>query len=150
MRVFVAADHRGFQLKEKIKQKLEEKGVEVTDLGAFEYNMEDDYVEYALKLGEKVVAEKARGIVICGSGGGVSVAVNKVDGVRGVLCSNIKQAYLSRNDDDANVLCLSSDTVDESVNMEIVEIFINSVFSSDERHIRRIRKINDYESKKRS
>jgi len=144
----MAADHRGFDLKEKLKKELEMVEIEVSDLGAFAYNQDDDYTDVAFKFGEKVVAENGLGVIICGSGGGVTAAVNKVLGVRGVMCSNTKQAYLGRNDDDANVLCLSADTVDESTNIEIVKTFINSIFSSEERHIRRIKEIAAYETEK--
>ena len=146
--VFIGADHRGYHLKEKIKKELRESGWLVTDLGNQEYDIEDDYTDISIELAEKIVRNKALGILICGSGVGVCIAANKVIGARAATVLNKQQAKKAREDDDANILCLSSDWVDEKLNLKIVKEFLETVFSSEERHIRRILKIKKYETTK--
>lgn len=147
--IYIAADHRGFRLKEELKKWLEHELYEFRDLGALEYDREDDYPIIAIKLGETVVDDHGRGILVCGSGAGASIAVNKVDGIRAGLCTSIKQAASAKNDDNINVLCLSSDWVSQEDNQKIVETFLKTLFSTEERYIRRINQIKDYETKKR-
>lgn len=147
--IYIAADHRGFRLKEELKKWLEVELYEFRDLGATDYNRDDDYPEIAFKLGETVVRENARGILICGSGAGASIAANKINGIRAGLCTSVKQASAAKNDDNINILCLSSDWVSQQDNQKITETFLKTMFSSEERHIRRINQIKDYESKKR-
>ena len=147
--IYIAADHRGFRLKEEIKKWLETELYEFRDLGATEYDREDDYPQIAVLLGETVVHDNGRGILICGSGAGASIAANKVHGVRAGLCTSVKQAVAARNDDNINVLCLSSDWVSQEDNQKIAESFLNTLFSTEERYIRRINQIKDYETKKR-
>jgi ribose 5-phosphate isomerase B len=146
--VYIASDHRGFNLKEKIKEFLENLEYRVVDLGNQKYEADDDYTDFAINLGEKVVRENSKGILICGSGAGVCIAANKVKGTRASICMNVKQTRESREDDDLNILCLSADLVSEKDNEEIVKTFLETKFSSDKKHIRRIIKIKDYESKK--
>jgi ribose 5-phosphate isomerase B len=147
--IYIASDHRGFRLKEELKKWLETELYEFRDLGPSEYNRDDDYPEIAIKLGETIVKENSRGILICGSGAGASIAANKVIGVRAGLCTSVKQAAAAKNDDNINLLCLSADWVSAEDNQKITETFLRTIFSSDERHIRRINQIKDYESKKR-
>lgn len=147
--IYIAADHRGFRLKEEIKKWLETELYEFRDLGASEYNRDDDYPQFAFKLGEIVVKESSRGILICGSGAGASIAANKVTGVRAGLCTSVKQASAAKNDDNINILCLSADWVSLEDNQKITETFLKTLFSSEERHLRRINQIKDYETKKR-
>jgi ribose 5-phosphate isomerase B len=144
--IFIGADHRGFKLKEIIKESLRDLGYQVTDLGSANYDKEDDYADIALNVGEKVAFENAKGILICRSGVGVCVVANKVKGIRASLCTSEKMARLAREDDDANVLCLSAELVDEETNKLIAETFLETVFSSEERFIRRINKIKKYET----
>jgi ribose 5-phosphate isomerase B len=144
--VFVGADHRGYYLKEKIKKELREGGWSVTDVGNQKYDKEDDYTDISIELAEKVVQNKALGILICGSGVGVCIAANKVIGARAGTVLNKQQARKAREDDDANILCLSADWIDEKLNMKIVKEFLETVFSSEERHIRRLLKIKKYET----
>ena len=144
--IYIGADHRGFRLKEEISKWLENQHYEFRDLGAKSYDKEDDYPDYAIKLSETVAIEGAKGILICGSGAGASVAANKVKGIRAGLCTSEKQAKAARNDDDINVLCLSADAVSVEDNIKIVSIFLATMFSSEERHIRRINKIKIYET----
>lgn len=143
--IYLGADHRGYKLKERVKEWLEEWEVEYRDLGNDKYDKDDDYTEFALKVAEKVAGGGGRGILLCGSGVGVSIVANKVKGVRAALCTSEKQARKSREDDDVNVLCLSSDLVSEETNKKIVKMFLDTVFSSSERYIRRIGKIKKYE-----
>jgi len=147
--IYLAADHRGFRLKEELKKWLETNLYEYRDLGATAYDKEDDYPEYSIKLAETVVHDQGRGILICGSGAGASIAANKVKGARAGLCTSTKQAVAARNDDDINVLCLSSDWISQEDNLKVAETFLNTTFSSDERHIRRINQIKDYETSSR-
>lgn len=141
----VGADHRGLKLKNEIVEWLKDWGESCADLGPNEFDPDDDYSQIAINLGLKVRQEKAKGVLVCGSGVGVSIAANKVDGIRAGLCTSKKQARLAREDDDINVLCLSAELVDREENKKIIKTFINTVFSSEERHIRRINRIKEYE-----
>jgi ribose 5-phosphate isomerase B len=146
IKILIGADHGGYNLKEKLVERLRSKGFAVEDIGYKEYEPTDDFPEIAFKLGEKVVFEKAKGILICSSGIGMSIAANKVKGVRAGLCTSIKQARLAKSDNDINVLCLANKLVSIDKNFKIVIKFINTVFSCEERYIRRIKKIKNYES----
>jgi len=143
--IYVGADHRGFYLKSKIVDFLREIEYEVKDLGVKTYNEEDDYNEISTELAEKVVRENTKGILICGSGIGVNVMANKVVGSRAAICISEKQVRLAREDSDINILCLAADLVDEENNLKIVKTFLKTIFSSEERFIRRINKIKEYE-----
>ena len=143
--VYLGADHRGFNLKNKIVLELREKGWTVTDLST-KYDPDDDYPDISVKLGEKVVLKKALGVLVCGSGAGVTVSANKVKGVRAALAMNKKQARKIREDDDVNVLCLAADFVNDEDNIEIVTEFLEAIFMTEERFIRRINKIKKYEN----
>ena len=143
--VYLGADHRGFELKNKIVLELRKKGWTVTDLTP-KKDLDDDYTDISIKLGEKIVLEKALGILMCGSGAGVTVAVNKVKGVRAALAMTKKQARKVREDDDINVLCLAADFVNDEDNIEIVKDFLETTFMAEERFIRRINKIKEYEN----
>lgn len=145
--IYIGADHRGFNLKEEIKKWLESQQYEFRDLGAEKYNKDDDYPDIAFKLAEKTIAENGKGILICGSGAGASIAANKVVGARAGLCTFEKQVKAARNDDDINILCLSADSVSVEENLKIVSVFLATFFSSEDRQIRRLKKIKDYESK---
>lgn len=143
--VYVGTDHRGFNFKNKVVEYLRKNGWSVTDLSNV-YDANDDYPDIAINLGEKVVANKALGVLICGSGAGVCAAVNKVKGVRASVAMNSRQARKIKEDDDINVVCLSADFVSEEENLEIAQEFLKAVFVTEERFIRRIRKIDKYEA----
>lgn len=145
--IYIGADHRGFRLKEEIKKWLESQQYEYRDLGANEYRKEDDYPEISIKLAEMVVTENSRGILICGSGAGACIAANKVKGIRAGLATSEKQVKAARDDDDINILCVSADLISVEDNIKIVSVFLATMFSSEERHIRRINQIKEYESK---
>ena len=146
--IYVGADHRGLNFKNKVVEFLRDKEYKVKDLGPTKYNQDDDYSDMAIKLAETVVKENTNGILICGSGVGVCVAANKVDGARAGLATSEKQARLAKTDDDINILCLSADLIDEETNFQIIETFLDTVFASEERFIRRINKIKKYEKTK--
>ena len=116
-------------------------------MGANEYRKEDDYPEISIKLAEMVVTENSRGILICGSGAGACIAANKVKGIRAGLATSEKQVKAARDDDDINILCVSADLISVEDNIKIVSVFLATMFSSEERHIRRINQIKEYESK---
>lgn len=144
--VYIGADHRGFNLKEEIKAELRKLEWIVTDIGKKNIDLEDDYPDISINLGEKVVKEKTLGILVCGSGAGICVSANKVDGVRAALAMNQRQARKIREDDNINVLCLTADFVSKEDNLEIVKEFLTAVFTPEERFIRRILKIKKYET----
>lgn len=143
--IYVAADHRGFQLKEKIKDWLKEWSYEFQDLGAFEYNKNDDYTEYAKLVAEKISSSENMGIVVCGSGVGVDVVANKFDGVRSGLALNEDQIKLAREHDNINVLALASEQMSEEVAKKTVEVFLKTPFSGLERYERRLEQIEEIE-----
>ncbi|MBI2515138.1 RpiB/LacA/LacB family sugar-phosphate isomerase [Candidatus Wolfebacteria bacterium] len=147
MTIYLASDHRGFQLKSFIKDFLKAKSFEVFDLGNDKYDEADDYPDFAERVARKVAVEPAerRGILICGSGVGVDVVANKFKGVRSALIFNEAQARASRNDDDVNVLSLPADFLDENKAKKILEVWLETPFSGEERYKRRLQKIKQLE-----
>lgn len=147
MRVYIGADHGGYQLKEELKKYLSELGYEVEDIGAHGLNPEDDYPDFVFPVAEKVAQNPgAFGIVIGRSGNGEAIAANKVKGVRAALCWNEEVAKKAREHNDANVLSLGADYIDTEKAKIIVKTFLETSFSGGERHKRRIEKIKNYES----
>ena len=148
MIIYIGADHRGFQLKEKLKQFLVNKGYTVFDKGNDHYDEADDYPEFVSLVAQEIIKDpdNRRGILICGSGVGIDIAANKFPRVRSALASNADQAFLSRNDTDANVLCLAADFLDEETAKKILTVWLMTSFSQEERHKRRIRKIGEIEA----
>ena len=141
MKIYIASDHRGYELKEFIKKNLD---YEFIDLGTTS-TTSVDYPDYAFKIGKKVRDNNKFGIAICGSGIGISIACNKVKGIRCAKVNSIKDAITSRKDNNANIIALSSNINKDRV-LKIIDTFINTNFSSEERHIKRIKKINEYEN----
>jgi ribose 5-phosphate isomerase B len=147
--IYLGADHRGYLLKEKIKEHLRSQNIDFIDLGAKEYIKEDDYPLIAFKLAEEVVKDYGSlGILICGSGVGATVAANKVNNIRAALCFSVDQTRAARHDDNINLLCLSANAVSDEDNLIIVDTFLSTLFGAEERYIRRLRQITDYESQK--
>lgn len=140
MKVILGADHGGFELKEKIKKHLEAKEIEVIDKGT--YTEESvDYPEYGKAVGEAVVAgEGDYGIVVCGTGIGISIATNKVKGVRCALCHNVMTTRLTREHNDANVLAMGGRVIGDILALEMVDTFLNTKFEGG-RHATRVNKI---------
>src|SRR5690554_5458918 len=148
MRIHVAADHAGFELKQAIVTHLAEAGHDVVDHGAEAYDAEDDYPPMCIAAGEAVVAEPGSlGIVLGGSGNGEQIAANKVRGVRAALAWDLDTATLARAHNDANVISLGArkHSVDEAI--ALVEAFIAEPFSGEPRHQRRIDQLAEYEQR---
>lgn len=147
MKVYLGADHRGYKLKEKLKGWLVELNYESKDLGAHEYNKKDDYTLYAEKVGSLVANEKgSRGILLCGSGVGVDVVANKIDGVRASIGKTKEQVRAGRNDDDMNVLVIAADYTNIKEAKEMVKLFLNTAFSGKARHKKRLEDIRRIEA----
>lgn len=145
--IYLAADHRGFQLKEAIKRSLIERGIGVEDAGALSYDTGDDYPDFAAVAAAKIAENPAehKGIFLCGSGHGVDMVADKFRGVRAALCWNAQVAKQSREHEDANVLVLPADWLDEMQVQEIVSVWLGTSFSGEDRHIRRLKKIEEIE-----
>jgi len=147
--IYLGADHRGFPLKEEIKKVLGSQNINFTDLGATKYVKEDDYPLVAFKLAEEVAQNhQSLGILVCGSGAGAVIAANKVNNIRAALCFSIDQTRAARHDDNVNLLCLSANAVSDDDNLAIVNAFLSTQFGSEERYIRRLQQITNYESQK--
>jgi len=145
VRIAIGSDHRGFALKEALKELLGELGHEWVDFGC-EGEEPVDYPGIARPLGEAVAAgEYERGILICGNGVGMSIAANKVKGVRAALCQNSFTARLARRHNDANILCLGAWCIGRGLAEEIVRVFLSEDFEGG-RHARRLEKIRAMES----
>lgn len=145
MKIGIACDHNGIKLKSEIINFLKKQKYEVVDLGPNKYDPVDDYPDYAIKLGESIRDKKINyGILICGTGIGMSIACNKVKGVRCAKVNTIKETRLTRIDNDANVIAISKDLNFERLK-RIIETFLTTSFSSEERHHRRVEKIIKYE-----
>jgi len=146
MKVAMGSDHAGFELKEKIKKYLRNHGIEVIDFGT-NSTESTDYPDYALKVSNEVSSGHfERGILVCWTGNGMAIASNKVKGIRAGLCLNERMAELTRQHNDANVLCLPSLFVNEEDSYKIVDKFLSTVFEGG-RHMPRLRKIEIYEYK---
>jgi len=142
MNVFIGADHRGFELKEKIKPWLVALGHEVIDCGNTIYEKTDDYPDFSFAVADRVVGDaRSRGIVICGSGVGVTIAANKVKGARCSTGISEEEVKLGREDDDLNMLAISANYTNEAKAKEMITAFLDTPFKGDERHTRRLHKI---------
>ena len=146
MKVAIASDHAGFEAKENIKQQLAQMGVEYEDLGTNAADVSVDYPDFAERVGHAVVnGEVERGILICGSGIGVSIAANKIHGIRAALAWNKETAELARHHNDANIVAIGGRTTPTETIKEIVQAFLTNSFDSGGRHERRIEKIAEME-----
>jgi ribose 5-phosphate isomerase B len=146
MKIAVASDHAGFELKERIRGMLTDLGHDVSDLGAF--NTEpSDYPDFAAALGRAVVSGNVeRGILICGSGVGASIAANKIRGVRAGLCHDSYSAHQGVEHDDMNVLVLGSRIIGGALAEDLVKMFLAAKFTQEERHVRRVEKVKRLEA----
>lgn len=146
MKIALGSDHGGLSLKKEIIKHLESKNIEVKDFGT---HTEDscDYPDFALKVAEEVAAQNFElGILICGTGIGISISANKVPGIRAALCSDTFSAHATREHNDANILALGERVVGKGLALDIVDTFINAEFQGD-RHQKRIDKITEIEKK---
>lgn len=147
LKIALASDHGGFQLKEKIKKYLEEQNYEYEDFGT---NNEEsvDYSDFASKVTESILAgNNDRGILICGTGIGMSIAANKVPGIRATLCHDEYTAKMSREHNDSNILVLGGRVLDKTKAKSIVDVWLKTEFTDEDRHARRLKKIEDIEKK---
>ena len=142
MRIAIAADHAGFELKNLVKEGVGKAGHEVIDLGAHHFEAGDDYPNFAEAVGKAVVrGEAERGILICGSGVGASIAANKLRGVRAAICHDSYSARQGVEHDDMNVLVLGSRIIGTALAVDLVTAFLNARFTREERHLRRLQKV---------
>lgn len=146
MKIAVAADHAGYALKQIVVNDLQAVGHEVRDLGTHDPGQEDDYPDFAQLACDAVrQGDAQRAVVVCGSGVGVCVAANKFPGIRAGLCHDHYSAHQGVEHDDMNVLCLGARIVGQEVAREIVQTFIAAEFSGEERHQRRLAKVQHIE-----
>ena len=146
-KIYIGSDHAGFELKNIIKEFLKKEGYKVEDLGAHEYNPEDDYPDYAVKVCEKVLETKGKGILICGSGQGMDRVANKIPGIYAAVCWDEISAKMAKEHGNVNVLCLGGRTVKPELAKKIVKIWLETPFIPRERHLRRINKIKEIEKR---
>lgn len=151
MLLAIGCDHAGFDLKQALMPRLRALGHELIDVGAYDSGQPDDYPDFAEKLAAPLLGGEAeRGLLICGSGVGVSVAANKIPGIRAGLCHDTYSAHQGVEHDDMNVLVLGSRVIGPELAYDLARTFLNSKFSGEERHQRRLEKIHDIESRYRS
>ena len=147
MRLVLAADHAGFALKNLLRDELLAAGHEVHDAGALTYDAGDDYPDFSAACGRAVQAGLGeRGILLCGSGVGASIAANKLHGIRAAMCHDTYSAHQGVEHDDMNVLVIGSRIVGEALARELVDSFLKARFSGEERHARRLAKVIALES----
>lgn len=147
MKLVIGGDHAGFALKNALADLLRADGHEVHDLSA-RFDPQDDYPDAAAAVGRAVASGQAeRGILVCGSGVGASVAANKIRGVRAGLCHDVYSARQGVEHDDINVLCLGARVIGEALAAELARAFLKARFSGEERHLRRLRKTQDLEGR---
>ena len=146
MRIALGADHGGLSLKPHIIEWLRGLGHQIEDLGAHHLDPNDDYPDFTTPVAEAVRDSRSdRGIVVCGSGVGASVAANKIHGIRAAVCHDTYSARQSVEHDDVNVLCLGARVIGDALAREIVTVFVAARFSGEERHERRLAKIRALE-----
>jgi ribose 5-phosphate isomerase B len=157
MKIYIATDHAGFELKNFLIENLKENH-QIVDLGAYSYDKDDDYVGVCIKCAENVQNEisadvgenyKTLGIVIGGSGNGEQIVANRVKGIRAALCYNINSAKLAREHNNANIIGVGARMHKYEYALEIVKVFLNTKWSNDSRHKRRLEQIKEYEERTR-
>ena len=145
--LYIASDHGGFEMKQELAKYLKSKKIVFTDLGPKKYSPADDYPEFAAKVATKVSKEPAKnkGILLCRSGQGVCFVANKFKNVRAALSWNEHVAKAARIDDDVNILCLPADYISPETAMNIVRVWLNTKFSFGQRHIKRLKEVQQLE-----
>lgn len=145
--IYLASDHRGFYLKEKIKHLLEKKNLKFQDLGNFKLDPNDDYPLFVKQVAQKISQNpQARGIVLCGSGIGASIVANKYKNVRAGICWRKEIVIQARNDDDINIMVLPADYIVEEELEPLINYFLTTNFSNLPRHRRRLEEIKEIEN----
>lgn len=141
--IAIGSDHGGFQLKKAIMKHLERKKIAYLDFGTYE-EMSTDYPIYGKKVAEAILSKECeRGIIICGTGIGISIMANRYKGIRAALCSDCFSAEATRLHNDANILALGARVIGEGLALKIVDTFLETPFSNDERHIKRVSMLSD-------
>ncbi len=148
MKIAIGSDHGGYPLNEKIIADLEQWGHTVIDFGTHDGTKPDDYPDYARSVGDAVRnGEADRGIVVCGSGVGAAVAANKIHGIRACMCHDTYSAHQGVEHDNMNVLCLGARIIGVELARELVKAFLGAKFSGEERHLRRLAKVDEIEER---
>lgn len=146
MRIALGADHAGFEFKQQVSDILTSLGHEVDDLGAHRFDPLDDYPDFTRPVAESVATGSAdRGLLVCGSGVGASIAANKIAGIRAAMCHDTYSARQGVEHDDMNVLCLGARIVGIELARELISAFLSARFSAEERHVRRLAKVKAME-----
>ena len=145
--LYIGADHAGFKLKSQVDRWLTKQNLPFVDLGNSTLQPTDDYPDFALKVATKVAEEKTVGVLLCGSAQGMCIAANKIKGVRAVVPFSLKEARLAREHNDANIICLSGWYHHLHKTTQMLEVFLSTSFSNEERHIRRLKKIESMENR---
>ena len=149
MKLALASDHAGFEMKQMLGSELRRDGHDVVDLGASSPSP-SDYPDFARAIGRAVASGQAeRGILVCGSGVGAGIAANKIRGIRAGVCHDVYSGHQGVEHDDMNVLCLGSRVIGPALALEIARAFINAKFSGEERHRRRVQKILEIEKEQK-
>ena len=147
MKIGIAADHGGYELKNILQSFLKDKGYDVVDFGAFELDNTDDYPDFVIPLARAVAQKEVeRGVAVCGSGVGAAIAANKVAGVRAALINDYFSAHQGVEDDDMNLICLGGRVTGFASAQELIMAFLEAKFSGLERHNRRIKKVQSLET----
>ncbi len=148
MVIYIGADHRGFNLKESLKNYMKESGYTAVDLGDDHYDENDDYVDFSVKVAERVSRDpfNGKGVLICGSGVGVDIVANRFPGVRSALAISTDQVLKARSDDDVNVLSIAAEFTDEETAKKMLSIWLQTPFSGEERYKRRLNKLKELDN----
>ncbi|MEN0003439.1 MAG: ribose 5-phosphate isomerase B [Bacteroidota bacterium] len=146
MKIGIAADHGGFELKQKMSALLQQAGHDITDFGAHQYDASDDYPDFVVPLAKAVAANTVdKGIAICGSGVGASIAANKIAGIRAALITEAYSAAQGVEHDAMNILCLGGRVIGEELAKVLVHAFVAAQYTGEERHNRRLSKVKELE-----
>ncbi|MBR9682015.1 MAG: RpiB/LacA/LacB family sugar-phosphate isomerase [Candidatus Altiarchaeota archaeon] len=146
--IFIGSDHAGFEMKEAIKWHLENTETPFEDLGAHQFEVEDDYPDIAKVVCERIQKEGGKGILVCGTGQGMTIAANKFRGIRASLCWNEATVKVAAEHNDANVIALPGRIISKEEGVKLVKLWLKTSFSKEERHNRRITKIKEFEKGK--
>ena len=150
MRLGIAADHGGFELKERLAAALKARGHDVADFGAASYQSGDDYPDFIIPLALAVSRKEVdRGVAVCGSGVGACIAANKVPGARAALIVDIYSAHQGVEDDDMNIICLGGRVTGYELALDLLSAFLKAEFIGGERHVRRLRKVAEFERREK-
>src|SRR6478672_2991979 len=147
MKISIGADHAGYDMKQHLVEYIRQLGHNVHDVGTFEPGKPDDYPDYAILVAQDIRSGAAeRGVLVCGSGVGVSVAANKFKGIRAAMCHDHYSAHQGVEHDDMNVLCLGARIIGSEMAADLIRAFLSAQFSGEPRHERRLKKIEEMEA----